>query len=90
MTADQRVFPIQTYNVGRESAGVPESVYRAAYEVYSHVYGPQEAMIDLEGRNCRGGFGTGELIAFLYARAYVREQWRDRVEEAFRNMRGLS
>jgi hypothetical protein len=92
MTAEQRVFPIQTQAVGRrgESGGVPESVYMAAYEVYSHIHGAQPAMIDLEGRGCRGGFSTGELIAFLYARPFPKDQWRDRVNEAFQSMRGFS
>jgi hypothetical protein len=31
-------------------------------------------MIDLEGRNCRGGFGVGELDEFIPG-------WRDRVSE---------
>lgn len=55
----------------------------AAYEVYAHVYGPQEAMIDL-ARGCRGGFSSGELVAFLYARTFPKEQWRTKVNEAFR------
>lgn len=54
-----------------------------AYEVYCHVYGPQQAMV--EG-SCRGGFSAGELIAFLYAMTFPREEWRDRVDEAFRDM----
>lgn len=88
LTTEQRVFPVQTHNVGRrEAGGVPESVYMAAYEVYSHVYGPQQAMIE---HGCRGGFGTGELVAFLYARAFPKSEWRERTEEAFRGMRGLS
>lgn len=51
----------------------------AAYEVYTAVYGAQEAMIT---GGCRGGFSTGELIAFLYARAFPKSEWRHRVEEA--------
>jgi len=55
----------------------------AAYEVYSAVYGPQEALI--EG-NCRGGFSAGELIAFLYAKAFPKDKWRQKVDEAFNGM----
>jgi len=55
----------------------------AAYEVYSYVYGPQPAMI--EG-GCRGGFGVGEVLAFLYARSFPRKEWPQRVDEAFEKM----
>jgi hypothetical protein len=87
-TKENRLFPIQTHNVGRKPGKVAESVYMAAYEVYSHVYGPQQAMIDLD-KGCRGGFGVCELTAFLYARAFPKDQWSGRVDEAFRGMEGL-
>lgn len=61
---------------------LPSEVTLRAYEVYSHVFAPQPAMIDLAGRNCRGGFGIGELVAFLYARSFPKEEWRARFEEA--------
>lgn len=51
-----------------------------AYEVYKAVYGSQEAMIT---GGCRGGFGVGELIAFLYAHSFPQAEWRVRVDEAF-------
>ncbi|MNU04783.1 hypothetical protein D3C72_2493450 [compost metagenome] len=54
-----------------------------AYEVYTHVYGAQEAMVT---GGCRGGFGTGELIAFLYAHTFPKNEWSARVDEAFRGM----
>lgn len=82
----ERLFPIQVRPANRSQAVVPESVYMAAYEVYSHVYGPQEAMIDLD-RGCRGGFGAGEVIAFLYARGFPKGEWRQRVDEAFDGMK---
>lgn len=85
----ERLFPIQTHGVGKKSGRLGESMYMAAYEVYSHVYGAQQAMIDLE-RGCRGGFGVDEIVAFLYARGFPKDQWRARVNEAFRNMEGLS
>lgn len=89
VSAEPRLFPVQrpgfpSYGpASREQARVREEVYMAAYEVYSHVYAPQEAMIDLEGRGCRGGFSTGELIAFLYARSFPKAEWRRRVDMCF-------
>lgn len=37
------------------------------------LHGQQEALMDLVGRNCRGGFGQRELMAYLYARSFPRE-----------------
>lgn len=71
--------PVQTDNPARSA---PEPVVLRAYEVYCHVYGEQPAMVDV-AKGCRGGFSTGELIAFLYARSFPREEWRQRTEEAF-------
>lgn len=86
MADEQRLMPIRNARpMNREKAVVPECVYMAAYEVYSAVFGPQEAMIS-EERGCRGGFGLGELSAFLYARAFPKAEWRKRVDEAFRGM----
>lgn len=61
----------------------PVSVTMRAYEVYCHVYSPQEAMVT---GGCRGGFSSGELVAFLYARSFPKEEWRARVNEAFRGL----
>lgn len=81
MTDKPKMFPIQKGNLlPRDSATVRESVYMRAYEVYCHVYAPQEALIT---GTCRGGFGLGELVAFLYASGFPRDEWRDRVDEAF-------
>lgn len=63
---------------------VPEAVYMAAYEVYVHLYGEQKALI--EG-NCRGGFGHGELVGFLYARAFPKAEWQKRCDEAYEGMK---
>lgn len=65
------------------TARVPKLVSMKAYEVYCHIYGPQEAMVTGE---CRGGFSVGELLAFLYAHSFPRDEWRERTEEAFRGM----
>jgi hypothetical protein len=78
--------PIQTSDIIRPHlrAVMPSEVTLRAYEVYCHVFGPQPAMVDLAGRDCRGGFGVGELIAFLYARSFPKEEWSKRVDEALK------
>lgn len=73
-------------SLGRSSGKVDETVALRAYEVYCHLYGPQEAMIS---NGCRGGFSTGELIAFLYARSFPKEEWRQRADQAWRGMDNL-
>lgn len=78
--------PVQTHQHKRGPAYAPQAVTLAAYEVYSHVYGPQEALVT---GGCRGGFSAGELIAFLYARGFPKDQWRIRVDEAFRGAENL-
>jgi hypothetical protein len=55
-----------------------------AYEVYCEVFRPQPALI--EGR-CRGGFGVGELVAFLYARNFPKKEWRTRFDEAIEGIK---
>lgn len=80
----EKVMPVQGGNhYGRGQGQIGVDVYMAAYEVYAEVYGPQEAM--LHG-HCRGGFGKGELVAFLYARSFPREQWHARIDEAMEGM----
>ena len=66
-----------------ERGQVCDAVYMKAYEVYAHVYGPQIALI--QGQ-CRGGFGKGELVAFLYAASFPKSEWRKRVDEAYEGM----
>lgn len=83
MTNEQRLMPIQTKQ-GVSNGLVPEAVYMAAYEVYCELYRPQPAMVT---GGCRGGFGIGELTAFLYARAFPRNEWAKRANEAFEGMR---
>lgn len=67
----------------RPRSQAPVAVTMRAYEVYCHLYGPQEALVT---GWCRGGFGVGELVAFLYARSFPKEEWRVRVDEAFRSL----
>ena len=77
--------PIQTHEVTRRGAGVmPSEVTLRAYEVYCALYGEQPALVDLAGRGCREGFGVGELVAFLYARSFPKQEWRHRFDEALR------
>ena len=76
--------PIQLPYRRVAGACMPTSVTLMAYEVYSHVYAPQEALIT---GGCRGGFGVGELIAFLYARNFPTNEWSMRVREVFDNMK---
>lgn len=86
--ADVEVHPVQIKRTGypREGAKAPKVVTMRAYEVYCHVFGPQEAMVT---GHCRGGFSAGELIAFLYAYPFPKEEWRARMEEAFKGMKNL-
>lgn len=77
--------PIRTHDVTRRGMAVmPSEVTLRAYEVYCHVFIPQPAMVDLAGRGCRGGFGVGELVAFLYAHSFPKEEWSKRVDEALK------
>lgn len=79
---DIPVHPVQTHQVRPHTQSYcPQAVTLRAYEVYAHVHGEQEALIT---GHCRGGFSTGELLAFLYARSFPKEEWRRRADEAFR------
>ena len=79
-------FPVQTRQPIHSGARLNTTVVMAAYEVYTHIYGEQPAMIT---GNCRGGFSASEVIAFLYARAFPKNEWRKRVDEAFAGMEQL-
>jgi len=61
--------PVQGY-----SPGIPWEMHLRAYDAYSKKYGRQDALIDLEGRNCRGGFGCTELDMFVPG-------WREELSE---------
>lgn len=81
------VHPIQTSRIQRwERSYVPQTVTLRAYEVYKNLHGEQKALIEGE---CRGGFGVGELMAFLYARSFPQDEWRARFTEALNGMKGL-
>lgn len=79
--------PVQGQNIQtRGGAKCPQVVTLRAYEVYSKVFSPQGALIT---GDCRGGFGLGELIAFLYARSFPESEWRARVKEAMTGMENI-
>ncbi len=56
----EKIAPVQGF-----SAGIPWSMHLRAYDAYCKEYGSQQALIDLEGRNCRGGFSVKELDHFI-------------------------
>lgn len=85
-TTEAQRHPVQTSRLWRGQAYAPTAVTLAAYEVYCHVYAPQDALVT---GDCRGGFSTGELIAFLYARGFPKAEWRRRVDEAFKGAQNL-
>lgn len=53
---------------------IPWDMHLRAYAAYSKRSSPQPALLDLEGRNCRGGFGTEELDMFIPG-------WREELSE---------
>lgn len=57
--------------------GIPWEMHMRAYEAYAKRCSPQVALINLYGRGCRGGFGTGELDGFIPG-------WRDELSERTR------
>ncbi len=75
-------YPVQfgmTNKHPSEVARVPATVSLRAYEVYCHLYSPQEAMVTV---GCRGGFTVGEIVCFLYAHSFPKAEWRKRFQEA--------
>ena len=80
---DIELHPVQMPHRRPEKPACPKVVTMQAYEVYKHLYGEQEALVT---GLCRGGFCMGELVAFLYAYGFPKDQWRSRVNEAFRGM----
>lgn len=87
MNKEILVHPVQTRTPGfYDKAYAPQTVTMRAYEVYCHVHSPQEALVT---GDCRSGFSTGELIAYLYAHSFPKAEWRDRVDEAFNGAKNL-
>ena len=60
-----KIAPVQGF-----SAGIPWEMHLRAYDAYCKKHGEQDALIDLDGRNCRGGFHDSELDDFIPG-------WRD-------------
>ena len=77
------VHPLQANRHPYRQAKINTAVTLRAYEVYCHLFQPQPALV--EG-NCRGGFGIGELSAFLYARSFPKAEWDQRFHEALEGM----
>lgn len=75
--------PIQVHRRPHERSRAPVVVTMRAYEVYCALHGPQPRMV--EG-DCRGGFGAGELIAYLYAHTFPKAEWSARFDEALRGL----
>lgn len=84
MTIAAAVHPVQINPNGHRQGQAPQVVTLRAYEVYRYLHGEQKAMIT---GGCRGGFSCGELIAFLYAYPFPKAEWRQRVDEAFKDMK---
>lgn len=64
---------------GRPQATVNEDVAKRAFEVYDHIFNGCQSFEQLHKR---GGFGVGEITAFLYAWPFPRNEWSKRVDEA--------
>jgi hypothetical protein len=64
-----KIAPVQGWK-----AGIPWSLHLEAYSAYENRWSSQAALIDLEKRGCRGGFGTKELDEFIPG-------WRERASE---------
>ena len=62
---EQKTAPVQGF-----IAGIPWEMHLRAYDAYCLEFREQPALIDLEGKNCRGGFGTSELDRYI-------PNWRD-------------
>jgi len=78
------VHPIQNRIRYPNGGEAPQCLTLRAYEVYSHVYSPQPAMIT---GGCRGGFALGELMALLYAHSFPKAEWGERLEEGLRGLK---
>lgn len=70
----------------RDQSKINSAVTLRAYEVYRKMFGEQKALIK---GGCRGGFGAGELMAFLYARSFPPDQWSKKFDEAMEGMNNL-
>lgn len=74
LARDMCAFPDIRAPVQGFPGGIPWEMHMRAYEGYCAKYRGQVALINLYGRGCRGGFGTGELDDFIPG-------WRDQLSE---------
>ena len=80
---EPQIHPVQANTRARSPATAPVCVTMRAYEVYCAIYGPQPELV--EG-TCRGGFSSGELIAFLFAHSFPKGEWKERWLQAIRGL----
>lgn len=78
--------PVQVKRTRHVESRCPKAVTLKAYEVYKYLYGEREELIK---GDCRGGFGVNEIIAFLYASSFPKNEWSQRVQEALIGMTGI-
>ena len=78
--------PVQASKQPYKRGQINTAVTLRAYEVYCHLFHEQPALVEGE---CRGGFGAGELMAFLYARSFPKAEWHARFDEALEGMLNL-
>ena len=86
---DIPTHPVQSVNVKpyrHLSCRLPQAVTLRAYEVYCHIHGKQDAMVT---GGCRGGFHISEIISFLYARSFPKEEWEIRARESDNGMENI-
>jgi len=74
--------PIQVKIMLDAKSTAPAAVTLRAYDVYSYLYGSNDALIT----GSRGGLEIRELIAYLYARSFPQIEWDERVKEALRGL----
>lgn len=80
-----QMMPVQTKR-NKTPGSISSEIYMKAYEVYSHIYGKQDAMII---GKCRGGFFTREIVALLYAASFPKETWETKLDEALAGIQDL-
>lgn len=71
-----QVCPVQDDGAIRS---LDRRIVERAYEVYNTLH-PGQTLDDL---NRRSGLSVGEIVAFLYARTFPRNEWAPRSNEAF-------
>ena len=79
MSDPKQVGLPRQWEMNGDDATINPEVHEAAHEVWATVYPASAAVPRLR-------FGVGEVIAFLYARSFPKEQWKQRVEMALEGM----